>query len=208
MQVLNDEVPDDGDFDAGRHRGEFDGITPEDFVRGSGNGNPPGWLGRDEIDHIRQQIPITYVQVVPVQTSDLGIVNRIGSLLHVGENGSVERTLIAGRVLYHETIREAIARNIAKDLGDIAIPILPVNLQPFTIAEFFPTPGASQYYDPRQHAIALCYIVPIPGDCKPQDVTLDVEWCDPESDQMKTFIDQMANGQGDIVRKALAWAGF
>jgi hypothetical protein len=208
MQVLNDEVPDDGDFDAGRHRGEFDGITPEDFVRGSGNGNPPGWLGRDEIDHIRQQIPITYVQVVPVQTSDLGIVNRIGSLLHVGENGSVERTLIAGRVLYHETIREAIARNIAKDLGDIAIPILPVNLQPFTIAEFFPTPGVSQYYDPRQHAIALCYIVPIPGDCKPQDVTLDVEWCDPESDQMKTFIDQMANGQGDIVRKALAWAGF
>ncbi|MFR1438512.1 MAG: DUF4916 domain-containing protein [Bifidobacterium dentium] len=25
--------------------------------------------------------------------------------------------------------------------GDIALPLLPVGLQPFTVAEFFPTPG-------------------------------------------------------------------
>ena len=31
---MNDEVPDEGDFDAGRRRGEFDDITPEDFIRG------------------------------------------------------------------------------------------------------------------------------------------------------------------------------
>ena len=34
MPVMNDEVPDEGDFDAGRRRGEFDDITPEDFIRG------------------------------------------------------------------------------------------------------------------------------------------------------------------------------
>mgnify|MGYP000588617751 CR=1 FL=1 len=34
---MNDEVPDEGDFDAGRRRGEFDDITPEDFIRGIGN---------------------------------------------------------------------------------------------------------------------------------------------------------------------------
>ena len=101
---------------------------------------------------------------------------QVGSLLRVAEDGSIERTLITGRVLYHETLREAIARNVAKDLGDIALPLLPVGLQPFTVAEFFPTPGLSEYYDPRQHAIALCYVVPIAGDCKPQDETLDVEW--------------------------------
>lgn len=142
-----------------------------------------------------------------MRTDELGRVSQVGSLLHVGDDGAVERTLIAGRVLYHETLREAIARNIAKDLGDIAIPELPVGLQPFNVAEFFPTPGVSPYYDPRQHAVALCYVVPIPGDCKPQDETLDVEWCDPEGERSEVFIQQMANGQGDIVRRALAWVG-
>ena len=99
-------------------------------------------------------------------------------------------------MLYHETLREAIARNVAKDLGDIALPLLPIGLQPFTVAEFFPTPGLSEYYDPRQHAIALCYVVPIAGDCKPQDETLDVEWVDPKSDVMDTFVAQMVNGHG------------
>ena len=86
-------------------------------------------------------------------------------------------------------------------------PQLPISLQPFTVAEFFPTPGLSDYYDPRQHAIALCYVVPIAGDCKPQDETLDVEWVDPSGDMLDTFVGQMANGYGTIVRQALAWTG-
>ena len=206
---MNDEVPDEGDYDAGRHRGEFDNITPEDFIHsgGSGHGNPPGWLGPADIDRARGQMPIAYVEVVPVRTDDLGRVIRVGSLLRVSNDGSVERTLITGRVLFHETLREAIARNVAKDLGDIALPMLPVALQPFIVAEFFPTPGLSDYYDPRQHAIALCYVVPIAGDCKPQDETLDVEWTDPKDDMMETVICQMANGHERIMRQALAWIG-
>lgn len=170
-------------------------------------GNPPGWLPSDEINRMRREIPIPYVVVVPVRTDDLGRVAQIGSLLRVTDDGGIERTLIAGRVLYHESLREAVARNVAKDLGDIALPQLPISLQPFTVAEFFPTPGLSDYYDPRQHAIALCYVVPIAGDCKPQDETLDVEWVDPFGDMLDTFVGQMANGYGTIVRQALAWTG-
>ena len=102
---------------------------------------------------------------------------------------------------------EAIVRNVAKDLGDIALPVLPSSLQPFTVAEFFPTPGISDYFDARQHAIALCYVVPIAGDCRPQDETLDVEWVDPNGAMLDTFLGQMGNGYGTIVRQALAWAG-
>ena len=178
MPVMNDEVPDEGDFDANRHRGEFDDITPEDFIRGMGN--PPGWLPSDEINRMRHEIPIPYVVVVPVRTDDLGRVAQIGSLLRVTDDGGIERTLIAGRVLYHESLREAVARNVAKDLGDIALPQLP---------------------------ISLCYVVPIAGDCKPQDETLDVEWVDPSGDMLDTFVGQMANGYGTIVRQALAWTG-
>lgn len=152
-------------------------------------------------------MPIPYVQIVPVRTDELGRVAQVGSLLRVSDDGSIERTLIAGRVLYHESIREAIARNVAKDLGDIALPVLPSSLQPFTVAEFFPTPGISDYFDARQHAIALCYVVPIAGDCRPQDETLDVEWVDPNGAMLDTFLGQMGNGYGTIVRQALAWAG-
>ena len=93
-------------------------------------------------------------------------------------------------------------------MGELALPVLPQTLTPFTVAEFFPTPGVSPYFDARQHAIALCYVLPIAGDCKPQDETLDVEWVDPKSDVMDTFVAQMVNGHGRIVRQALAWAGI
>ena len=149
MRVLNDEVPDDGDFDAGRSRGEFDHITPEDITRGTGN--PPGWLGADDIADLRSRMPIAYVEIVPVRVDDFGRVTQIGSLLRVANDQSiVERTLIAGRVLYHESLREAIARNISKDMGELALPVLPQTLTPFTVAEFFPTPGVSPYFDARQ----------------------------------------------------------
>ena len=208
MPVMNDEVPEDGDFDAGRARGEFDHVTPEDFIRGSGHGNPPGWLGSEEINRVRGEMPIAYICVVPVCTDEFGRIVQIGSLLHVTDDGSVERALISGRVLFHETLREAIARNISKDLGDLALPVLPVSPQPFTVAEFFPTPGVSEYFDPRQHAIALCYVIPIAGDCHPQDETLDVEWVDPHDDKLSIFLQQMCNGHGRIVQAALQWAGI
>ena len=208
MPVMNDEVPEEGDFDADRPRGEFDHVTPEDFIRGSGHGNPPGWLDPADINRARSQMPIAYVEIVPVRTDEFGRIAQIGSLLRVTEDGSIERALISGRVLFHETLREAIARNVAKDLGDIALPVLPINLQPFTVAEFFPTPGLSEYFDPRQHAIALCYIVPIAGDCRPQDETLDVEWVNPHSEMLDKFLAQMTNGHDRIVRKAMEWASI
>ncbi|KFI69594.1 NUDIX hydrolase family protein [Bifidobacterium magnum] len=210
MPVLNDEVPDNDDFDANRHRGEFDNINPEDFMHnsGSGRGNPPGWLSPSELDRARREVPMAYIQIVPVRTDSMGRVSQVGTLLRVSEDGSiVERTLIAGRVLYHESLREAIARNIARDMGDLALPVLPQCLQPFTVAEFFPTPGVSPFYDERQHAIALCYVVPIAGDCKPQDETLDVEWVDPHGATVGALVDQMINGYGTIMRRALSWIG-
>ena len=89
MPVMNDEVPDEGDYDAGRGRGEFDNITPEDFIHGggSGHGNPPGWLGPSDINRARHQMPIAYVEIVPVRTDEMGRISQVGSLLRVSEDG-------------------------------------------------------------------------------------------------------------------------
>ena len=206
MAVLNDEVPDDDDFDAKRKRGEFDHITPDDVV--NAGGTPPGWLSDTEISRVRGEIPIPYVVVVPVRTDETGHVTQVGTLLAVDDDGTITRTLVAGRVLFHETIRNAVRRNIARDMGDLALPVLPATMTPFTVAEFFPTPGASDYFDPRQHAIALCYVVPMAGDCKPQDEALDVEWCNPEDAMQPDFYEQVPNGCGRIIRAGLMWAGI
>ena len=44
-----------------------------------------------------------------VDAEGIGRVAQIGSLLRVTDDGGIERTLIAGRVLYHESLREAVA---------------------------------------------------------------------------------------------------
>lgn len=210
MPVLNDEVPDPGDFDANRHRGEFDNITPDDFIRGSGGANPPGWLSSEDVDDLRKKTPIPYVVVVPVRTDDLGRIRQVGTLLcaDAGDDAAVRRTLISGRILYNESIREAIARNISKDLGDLTLAFLPPTVQPFTIAQFFPTPGFSDFYDPRQHAIALCYIIPIDGDVKPQDETLYVEWSHPSEALQPDFLNQLGRGMDVILSQALTGNGM
>ncbi|TCD54487.1 DUF4916 domain-containing protein [Alloscardovia theropitheci] len=208
MPVLHDEIPDNDDFDAGRKRGEFDNITPDDFLRGTSSHNPPGWLTSREIDKLRAQSPIPYVVVLPVRTDEFGRIAYVGSLLTASDDdGTVSRTLITGRIVFHETIREAIARNISKDLGDMTLPHIPVNLQPFTVAEFFPTPGVSPYFDARQHAVALCYIVEIAGECQPMDETLDVEWVSPETALTQEFLGQLPNGFDRIMVQGLTAAG-
>ena len=132
---------------------------------------------------------------------------QIGSLLRVTDDGGIERTLIAGRVLYHESLREAVARNVDKDLGDIALPQLPISLQPFTVAEFFPTPGLSDYYDPTP----TCDRAVLRGaDRRRLQAAGRDARCGmgrPSGDMLDTFVGQMANGYGTIVRQALAWTG-
>ena len=104
---MNDEIPDPGDFDAGRDRSGFGGDSPNDFIHGMGGSNPPGWLAKDEIDGIRREVPIPYVIVVPVRTDDLGRIRQVGTLLCANDDNDValRRTLISGRILYHESIR-------------------------------------------------------------------------------------------------------
>ncbi|MCI1983646.1 MAG: NUDIX hydrolase family protein [Bifidobacteriaceae bacterium] len=208
MAVLNGEIPDSNDFDAdgsnGNGSGAFDDLTPDDFIHGSGNGNPPGWMSAASIDEIRSKVPIPYVEIVPVRVDDFGRITSIATLLRVAPSTEFNRTLVAGRVLLNESLREAIARNVAKDLGDMALPLIPLNLQPFKVAEFFQSPGLSEFHDARQHAIALCYIVPVAGDCKPQDDALDLEWVTPTK-MDEAFFATFADGHGLIVKDALAY---
>jgi len=167
---------------------------------------PSGWLSDRELSQVRSEMPIVYVNIVPVRTHTTGEITEVGLLLRA-DAGMMSRALIAGRVLYHETLRDAIIRNIEKDLGLAAMPRVPLSPTPFTIAEYFPTEGFATFHDPRQHAVALSYVVAVDGDCEPSQNALDIVWLSPEEAASDDVAAEMTGGQHALLRHALLHCG-
>ncbi|MCL1899872.1 MAG: NUDIX hydrolase family protein [Promicromonosporaceae bacterium] len=163
-------------------------------------------MGPAELDAIRHQVPLVYVDAIPVRTDNSGDVTAVGLLLRMGERG-LTRSIVSGRVLYHERVRDALLRHIEKDLGPVALPQIPASPQPFTVAEYLPTPGITPFHDPRQHAVSLAYVVPVTGDCQPQQDALEIAWLTPEEACGDAAAAEFVGGQGALVRQAMAWIG-
>ena len=168
---------------------------------------PAGWLSPDEIASARTQLPILYVDAIPVRVDDSGDVVQVGLLLRVTQEGVMSRALVSGRVMYHERVRDALLRHIEKDLGPMALPRVPASPQPFTVAEYFPTPGVTPFHDPRQHAVSLAFVVPVAGDCAPQNDSLDLTWLTPDQALDPGIQAEMERGHGVLLRQALAHLG-
>ena len=166
-----------------------------------------GWLSPQEMDAARERLPILYVDAVPVRVDAQGAVTAVGLLLRARDDGTIARELISGRVLFHERVRDALMRHLEKDLGPVALLQIPPSPQPFTIAEYFPTPGVTPFHDPRQHAISLAFVVPVEGDCAPQQDALELTWFTPEQCRDQRLLAEMTGGQGTLLLQALAHLG-
>ena len=166
-----------------------------------------GWLSREEMDAARERLPILYVDAVPVRVDEQGVVTAVGLLLRIGDDAQIKRALVSGRVLYHERVRAALLRHLEKDLGPLALPRVPPEPQPFTIAEYFPTPGVTPFHDPRQHAVSLAYVVPVEGDCAPQQDALELTWFSPDEIREPGVLADLANGQSRLLLHALGHLG-
>lgn len=164
------------------------------------------WLSPEELEFVRRKVPMVYVDIVPVRIDDKGDVEAFGLLLCAQDSG-ITRSLISGRVLFHETVREAIARHIEKDLGPMSLPQIPPSLTPFTIGEYFPTPGYAKY-DERQHAISLCYVIPVVGECQPVADMLELTWFTPGEVRTPELQSEMTSSHAQILRQALSHVGL
>jgi hypothetical protein len=153
-----------------------------------------GWLSEEELEETRRRLPLLYVEAVPVRVD--GPVT-----------GTMTRTLVSGRVMYGETLRDALFRHLEKDLGPMAFPLLPASPVPFSVAEYFPWPGESQYTDARQHAVSLAYVVPVTGTCDPRQDALEITWMTPRDAASESISAEMEGGRGSLVRAALASVG-
>lgn len=153
------------------------------------------------------RLPILYVEAVPVRIDGLGNVVEVGVLLRASSTGAMTRTLVSGRVMYGETLREALFRHLEKDLGPMAFPQMPLSPVPFSVAEYFPMPGISAFNDDRQHAVSLAYVVPVTGTCEPRQDALEVTWLSPEEAVTDELSHEMEGGRGVLLRAALASVG-
>ncbi|MDN5640910.1 MAG: NUDIX hydrolase family protein [Actinomycetia bacterium] len=168
----------------------------------------PGWLTEEELAAARRKLPMVYVQAIPVILDPLGNVLEVGLLLRPNEDGEMVRSFVSGRVHYRETIRAALLRHLEKDLGPLAMPQLPASLTPFTVAEYFPSPSQSGLTDERQHSVALCYVIPVQGDCEPRQDALQLTWFTPEEAMDAQVQAEFEGGGGDLVHRALAHMGW
>lgn len=166
------------------------------------------WLDPEELAQIRRRLPLTYVHGLPVRRGDDGQVESVGLLLRTLETGVLGREIVGGRVKFHESLRTALMRHAEKDLGPLSLPSPPLSLTPFHVAEYFPTEGESRHYDPRQHAVALCYILLINGDCSPHGSALSLDWLSPHEAASDEIAREMRHGQEHIVRAGLAHLGL
>ncbi|MBI5160128.1 MAG: NUDIX hydrolase family protein [Micrococcales bacterium] len=177
-----------------------------------GSGSQPedgasAWLSDADLAHIRRRIPVLYVEAVPVRTDGVGVVTEVGILLRANPVGEITRTLVSGRVMYGETLRDALFRHLEKDLGPMAFPLLPASPVPFSVAEYFPIPGLSAYVDDRQHAVSLAYVVPVTGTIEPRQDALEVTWMTPAEASSASVHAEMEGGRGTLLRAALASVG-
>ena len=186
--------------------------TPDpDWTPGPDDSPPPstnpGWLSDIELAEVRGRLPLLYVEAVPVRVDGLGQVVEVGVLLRATPTGEMTRMLVSGRVMYGETLREALFRHLEKDLGPMAFPQLPASPLPFTVAEYFPMPGVSAFTDERQHAVSLAFVVPVTGTCEPRQDALELTWMTPEEAATDAVSAEMEGGRGGLLRTALASVG-
>lgn len=175
-------------------------------MSGLASGDESPWLPPYELEEIRSKVPMVYVEAIPVRLNADGSLALIGTLLRINGAG-LQRSFVAGRVLFQESLREALVRHLEKDLGELALPRLSPTLVPFAVNEYHPTPGFG-FHDARQHAVSLAYVVVIDGDVAPCDDALDFSWFTPQQATDPMLHLDMEPGHAYLLRKLLADSGI
>ncbi len=165
------------------------------------------WLNPEDLQAVRNQVPLVYVDAVPVRTDPDGTVTHVGMLLRQAADGTISRMAVSGRVMLNERIRDALMRHLEKDLGPMAFPRIPPEPAPFSVVEYFQDPSVSGFYDPRHHAVSLAFVVPVTGECHPTQQALDLGWFTPEQAVSAEVIREMTSGHDRLIRLALASVG-
>ncbi len=144
----------------------------------------PNWLAADDWKWAQDTLPIACVDVLPVRVGPDGrTVERVG-LIHRGTPHQGRRwCLVGGRLRRDESFPAAAARQLRETLGhDLAFAPVAGGRQPDHVTEYFTTDRPDGLLDPRQHAVAMVFVVPIAGgEAAPAGEALDFRWFLPDA---------------------------
>lgn len=154
------------------------------------------WLPDDEWHRVQKSLPITCVDVLPVQLRQ-GKVAGVGLILRHTPHQGPRWCLIGGRLQYTELLTDAVYRELFETLGGkLKFKLLGLGA-PDKVVQYLPEPDSTEYYDPRQHAISLTFIAEVSGELDPQGEALDFNWF--TIDQVCKLDDEIGFGQQSLI---------
>lgn len=133
-----------------------------------------GWLKDDEWRWAQEHLPLVCVDVLPYRKGASGL--ELGLILRATPTEGERWCLVGGRLLYGESIRQAIGRQLTETLGEELRFALPDAVRPAYIAEYAPEEIGLALVDARQHAVGLTFPVEISGRPVPGDEASDFRW--------------------------------
>jgi ADP-ribose pyrophosphatase YjhB (NUDIX family) len=136
------------------------------------------WLSPSRWKTVQASVPIVCVDLLPVRRSRFApyAVEAIGLILRDTPHQGQRWCLVGGRVLYGESLRDAILRQVDETLGSRVRIHLSRSQQPLYVAQYSPHGARPFALDPRQHAVGLTYTSRITGSPAPQGEAISYEW--------------------------------
>ena len=143
----------------------------------------PNWLDADDWAWAQATLPIACVDVLPVRVGQDGrTVERVGLIHRDTPHQGRRWCIVGGRLWRDESFAQAAARQLRETLGlDLAFEPLAPDRQPDHVVQYFTSDRPDGLLDPRQHAVTLCFVVPIAGgEATPGGEAFDFRWFPPD----------------------------
>jgi ADP-ribose pyrophosphatase YjhB (NUDIX family) len=137
---------------------------------------PMAWLSDDDYRRVQRSVPIACVDIAPLQLSSRGTIESIGLILRDTPHQGRRWCLVGGRIMRDESITEAAARHLRQTLGAAIRFTIAPDAQPIYVSQYFTSRREVGVIDPRQHSIAVNYLVAVAGPVTPEGEAHEFRW--------------------------------
>ena len=145
------------------------------------------WLSEEEYRLVRASVPIACVDVVAVRFGMGRRIESIGLILRDTPHQGRRWCLVGGRVLRDETLAEAVSRHLHQTLGNRVTFHLGPDVQPVYVSQYFTSLREIGVVDPRQHSIAMNYVLELTGPTRAGGEAHEFRWFSPEDVPREQF---------------------
>ncbi len=162
--------------------------------------NDPNWLSDADWKRVQDSVPVACVDVLPVQMGLGGGIARVGLIYRGTPHQGMRWCLVGGRLWRNELFSEAVGRQVRETLGAKVRFEIGTEAQPTYVAQYFTFLREAGLLDPRQHAVAMVFVVVMDGEITPAGEAAAFRWFDVASLPGK---EEWGFGQDRVARECL-----